>query len=168
MKHKTVAHDLNVVAVSKRFLKLSEKSRTVLRKFLHPLCERNVEALPQIRNLGLRLLISFFGFTKRTIEHRDLFAQRCELLIKQFDLGKRLRRQSPLLVKLFRDGGNAAFSRNPFRSFGAEKARKALFLCVGRTQTGPQRRQVVLSCFLLRAFQREQFGHLSDLLLQTR
>ena len=100
LEHEAVADDADVRPVAEDVAQPAEEFRAVARQFLHPLRQRDVEALPEIGDLQLRFLFLFLRRAQRRLERRHLPAQRADLLIEHFDLRDRARRRRLLEIEL--------------------------------------------------------------------
>ena len=162
LKHEAVANHLDVVPLAQRFFQLAEEVGPVLRKLLHALGECHVEPLPEVGDLRLRCLIALVGVAERVLQRGELLAQRDDLLVQQFDLSQRLRRDAALLVKLFGDGGNPHLGAAAIR---AQEARQALLLGFRRGKRRAKRGGFVQRGVLFRGFQGKGKSQLRDLFL---
>src|SRR5262249_37077469 len=125
LEHEAVAHDLNIVPVSKRFFQLAKERRAVLRQLLHAFGERDIETLSKIGDLSLSLLVALIAVAERALQCRHLLAQSSDLLIEKLNLGERLRREPALFVELLGNGGDAGLGRVALQIPRAQKPRKA-------------------------------------------
>jgi hypothetical protein len=62
--------------------------------------ERHVEALAQVGDAGLRLLVFFLRRIERFFQSGELAPQRCDLLVEDLDLRQRPRTQALLGIEL--------------------------------------------------------------------
>ena len=61
LEHETVADDADIWPLAEDFAQAPEKVRTISRKFLNPLSQRDVQAAAEIGNLGLAFTVSCLG-----------------------------------------------------------------------------------------------------------
>src|SRR5262249_56100682 len=95
-----VAEQLEVGAGGEHLAKLAEEVRAVAGKLLHLLGKRHVEALAEIGDLDLVLLVLGLRRIERLLQGGKLGPERGELLIEDLDLGERLIGDALLLVEL--------------------------------------------------------------------
>ena len=100
LEHEAVADDADIGTVAENFAQLAEEVRAIARQFLHALRQRDVEALAEIGDVDLRILLLVLGGAERVFERGDLAAQRADLLIEDFDLRHRARGRFLLDVEL--------------------------------------------------------------------
>ena len=74
------------VAVAEDLAQPAEEVGAVAVELLHALRQRDVEALAEIGDLVLALLVARFGGVERVLQRGDLPAQRRDLLVEQLDL----------------------------------------------------------------------------------
>ena len=79
LEHKAVADDPDVRPVAQNRAQPPKKFRTVARQFLHPLRQRDVEALAEVGDLALRFLVALLRGAERFLEGGELAAQRTDL-----------------------------------------------------------------------------------------
>ena len=87
LEHEAVADDADVGAVAEDFAQLAEEIRAVARQLLHPLRQRDVQALAEVGDVQLGGVFLLLRGAERVLERGDLPAQRADLLIEVFDLG---------------------------------------------------------------------------------
>ena len=100
LEHEAVADDADVGAVAEDFAQLAEEIRAVARQFLHPLRQRDVQALAEVGDVQLGVLFLLLGGAERVLERGDLPAQRADLLVEVFDLGDGARGRRLLQIDL--------------------------------------------------------------------
>ena len=86
LEHEAVADDADVGAIAEDFAQLAEEVRPVARQFLHALRQRDVQALAEVGDVQLGVLLLLLGSAERLLERADLAAQRADLLIENLDL----------------------------------------------------------------------------------
>ena len=99
-KHEAVADDLEVRPGAENLSELAEEVGAVAGELLHLLGERDVQALAEIGDLDLAVLVLCLGRIERLLQRGDLKPERGELLIEDLDLGQRLVGDALLLVEL--------------------------------------------------------------------
>ena len=88
LEDEAVADDADVGPVAEDLAKPAEEVRPVARQFLHALGEGNVQPPAEVGDLGLALAVAGLGGAQGILESGDLAAERGDLLIEEFDLGK--------------------------------------------------------------------------------
>ena len=108
LEHEAVADDADVRPVAEDGAQAAEEFRTVARQFLHPLRQRDVQALAEIGNAALRFLVALLRGVERFFQRRELAAQRADLLVQHLDLRQRARRNLLFGIQRLVEFGGAA------------------------------------------------------------
>ena len=86
LEHEAVADDADVGAIAENFAQPAEEVGAVARQFLHALRQRDIEALAEIGDAGLRFPAAPLGRVERVFQRRKLAAQRADLLVERVRL----------------------------------------------------------------------------------
>ena len=100
LEHEAVADDADVRPIAEDRAQPAEELRAEARELLHALGQREVEPLAEIGDARLRFLVLALGRFQRVFDRGKLAAQRGDLLVEQFDLRHRARRDALLRVEL--------------------------------------------------------------------
>ncbi len=134
----------------------SEKFGTIARQFLHPLRQRDVQALPKIGDAALRFLSALFGSAQRFFQRGKLTAQRADLLVQHFDLRHRPCRQLLLGIQRLVEFGGAPRRIATRAGKSIVKTFDAIAFGFGREKAGAHLRQLVIEIEFAEFFQRQQ------------
>src|SRR5262249_52054177 len=152
LEHEAVTHDADIGAVAEDRAQASEEFRAIASELLDAPGEREVEALAEIGEPRLTLLVLAFGRFERGFQCGKLAAQRRDLLIEQFDLRERAAREALFGFERGREFVGLA---------GADvevlvRAFEAVALSLGRREARAQRSERILEIALAELFQREK------------
>ena len=90
LEDETIANHADVRAVAEDLVEAAEEVGPIERQLLDLLGEGDIEALAEIGDLRLVLLVLLLRDVEVGLDGRQLLAQRVDLLIEQVDLGQRL------------------------------------------------------------------------------
>src|SRR6185436_7664215 len=82
LEHETVADHPDVRPRAKNAAQAAEELRPVTRQLLYPLGERHVQALAELGDAALSLLVALLGRIERLFQRRELAAQGRDLLVQ--------------------------------------------------------------------------------------
>ena len=130
---------------------------------MHALGERHIESLAESGDPVLRFLVSLLAGVERFLQRGELASQRRDLLVEHLNLRQRARADPLLRVELAAElglplGGAAD---------AVVEALVAVALALGRRQARLQHRELLLEAELAGLLQRQKFGQLRDLRVET-
>src|SRR3954469_8595183 len=163
LEYEAVPDDADIRPVAEDRAQPSEEVGPVSRQLLHPLGERHVEALAEVSDARLRILVLLLGRVERLLERRKLAPQGGDLLVEHLDLRQRARGEPFLRIELTAERVGLALRVGGAAADAFIETFVAVALAFGAGQARSQRGQLFLEDHLAGLLQRKKLRELRDL-----
>src|SRR5580704_5702711 len=166
LEHEAVADDADIGPIAKNSAQPSEEIGSIARQLLDALSQSDVQALAEIGNLDLRLLVLLRRGVERVLQGRKLAAQRRDLLVEHLDLRQGAPRD--LLFSVERAAQRRYLALGvEVSAAGFVEAFVTVALVLRREQIRVELGELVFGARFAGFLQRQELGELRDLRIET-
>ena len=163
LEDETVADDADIGTVAEDLAQAPEEVRAIARQLLNPLGESDIEALAEVGDRRLALLVALFRGVEGGFERRDLAPQRRDLLVEKLDLGERLLADVLLVLELGGECGDAAAGGGGRARLAVEQAAQRSRSPSAAVRLAWRVARLSVTSPFRRLFQRQELGQFLDL-----